>query len=115
MRKDIGCFYKNNRSELSTPTLKKPVLSSSASHTSSASNSTRTYILSRLDNKKIITNQNKNNTSNTDDIQPCVTPRKQNYSVHATSTTTHLTPLNDTLHSVSVKLHTETKVLPTGR
>ena len=37
------------------------------------------------------------------------------YFAQATSTPTDLTPLNDTLHSVSVKLHTETKVLPTGR
>ena len=33
MGKEIGRFYKNNRSKLSTPTLKKPVLSSSAHHT----------------------------------------------------------------------------------
>ena len=73
MDKDIGCFYKNNQLELSTPILKKPALSYSASHTSS----THTSISSRLDNKHIITNHNKNNTSNKDDIQSCVTPRKQ--------------------------------------
>ena len=74
MGKDIGRLYKNNRSKLSTLTLKKPGLSSSASHTSSASNSTRTYISPRLDNKHITTNHNKNNISNKYDIQSCVTP-----------------------------------------
>ena len=69
------------RSKISTPTLKNPVLLFSASHTSSASNLTRTYISSQLDNKEITTNQNKNNTSNTDDIHSCVTPQKKNYSV----------------------------------
>ena len=101
--------------KLSTPTLKKPVLSSSASHTSSASNSKRTSISSRLDNKHIITNQNEKNISNTYDIHSFVTPQKQNYSVHAKSTTTTLKPLNFTLTIVSVKLHTTTKLPLTGK
>ena len=115
MGKDISCFYKDNQSNLSTPTLKKPVLSSSAYHTSSASNSTQTSISFRLDNKHITTNNNKNNISNIDDIQSCVTPRKQNYSVQVTSTPTHLTSLNDTLPIASVKLHTTTKLPPSGK
>ena len=90
MGKEIGCSFKYNQSKLSTPTLKKPVLSSSESHTSSASNSTRIYILSRLNNKHITTNKNKNNISNTYGIQSCVTPQKTNYKVQATSTPTHL-------------------------
>ena len=98
-------FFKNNWSKLSTPTLKKPVLSSSASHTSYASNSTGTTISSQLDNDNIIKNQNKNNTSNTDDIHSGVTPQKQNYSVQATSTNNHLTSLNATLPIVPVELH----------
>ena len=49
-------FFKNNRSKLSTSSLKKPVLSSSAAHTSSANNFARTSISSKLDNKDIITN-----------------------------------------------------------
>ena len=80
-----------------------------------ASNSTRTSISFRLDNKDIITNQNKNNTSNTDDILSCVTPRKQKYSVQAASTTTNAIPLNSTLHIASVKLHTTNKLPPTGK
>ena len=105
-------FFKNNHSKLSTSTLKKHVLSSSAEHTSSASNLTRTIISYRLDNKYITTNQNKNNISNIDDIHSCVTPQKQIYSVQATSTTTHLNPLNATIPIQYVKLHTTTEIPP---
>ena len=111
----MGSLYKPNQSKLSTPTLKKPVLSSSESHTSSASNSTRIYILSRLNNKHITTNKNKNNISNTYGIQSCVTPQKQYYSVQATSTPTNLMPLNVTLTISSVKLNTTTKLPPAGK
>ena len=76
MGKEICRFNKNSLSKISTPTLKKPVLSPSDSHTSSASNSTQTYISSQLDNKYITTNQNNNNTSNIDDIHSCVTLQK---------------------------------------
>ena len=51
MGKDIFRLYKNNRSKLSTTTLKKYGLSSSASHKSYASYSKQTSLLSRLDNK----------------------------------------------------------------
>ena len=77
MGKEIGNFFKYNQSKISTPTFKKLVLSSSAAHISSASNSTRTSISYQLDNKDITTNQNKNNTSNTDDIHSCVAHRKK--------------------------------------
>ena len=83
MGKEIGRSFKYNRPKISTPTLKKPVLSSSAFHTSSASNSTRTSISSQLDNTYITKNQNNNNTSNTDEIHSCVTSQK-NYSVEET-------------------------------
>ena len=109
MGKEIGRYFKYNRSKISTPTLKKPVLSSSAAHTSSASNLTRIFISYHLDNKYSSTIQNKNNTSNTDDIHSCVTPRKQNHSVQATSKSPCLTPLNTTLHIAPVELHTTTK------
>ena len=108
-------FLKYNRLKLSTPTLKKHCLSYSADHTSSASNSTRKSISSQLDNKKINTNKKKNNASNTYDIHSCVTPRKKNYSVQATSTTTSLTPLNATLPIAPVELHTTKKLLPAGK
>ena len=115
MGKEIGHSYKYYRSKLSTPTLKKPVLSSSAAHTSSASNSTPTSISYQLDNKDIATNQNNNNTSNTYDIQSCVTPRKQNYSVQATSTPPSLTPLKNTLTIAPVELHKTEKLPPAGK
>ena len=115
MGKEIGRFFKYNQSKLYTPKIKEPVLLSSASHTSSESNSTQTSISSQLDNKEITTNKNKNNTSNTYDIHSCVTPRKQNYSVQATSTTTNLTSLNATLYLTSVKLHRTTKLSLTGK
>ena len=115
MGKYIGRLYKNNRPKLSPPTPKKPVLSSSAAHASSECNSAQTSISSKLDNKDITTNRNRNNTSNTDDIHLCVTPRKTNYSVQATSTTTSLTPLNPTLTISPLELHTTTKNTPVGK
>ena len=78
MGKDIGRFYKYNLSKIFPPKLKKPILLSSASHTSSTSNPTRTSILSRLDNKPITINQNKNNISNKYDMQSYTKTRKQN-------------------------------------
>ena len=101
-------------SKISTPTLKKPVLSSSTAHTSSASNLTRTFISSHLDNENSTTIQNKKNTSDTDDIDSCVTPRKQNHSVQATSTPPRLTLLNTTVPIAPVQLHTRTKLPPVG-
>ena len=115
MSKEIGRFFKYNRSKLFIPTLKKPVLSSSAAHTSSASNSTQTSISSQLDNKDSTTNQNKNNTSNIDDIHSCVTPQKQNYSVQATSTPPRFTPLNATLTIAPVELHKTKQLPPAGK
>ena len=112
--KGIGQLYKINLSKLSTPISKKPGVLSSDLHTSSSSNSTITSISSRLDNKHITTNQIKNNISNTDYIQSCVTPQKQSYSVQETYTSTHLRPLNATLPIPYLKLHTTTKLPPAG-
>ena len=58
---------------------------------------------SQLDNEDNTTNQNKNNTSNIDDIHSCVTSQKN--SVHAPYTSLHLTPLNTTLPFAPVELH----------
>ena len=115
MVKEIGRSFKYNRSKISNPTLKKPVLSSSAAHKSFASNSTQTSISSQLDNKDITKNQNKNNTSNTDDIHSCVTPQKQNYSVQATSTSPLLTPLITNLPLAPVGLPKTTHLPPVGK
>ena len=110
MGKLNGRFYKHNRSKLLTPRFKKPVLLSSAFHTSSACNSTQTSISSILDHKHITNNQNKNNISNTDDSQYYVTPK-----IKSTSTPTHLKPLSNTLPIPFVKLHTTTKLPTAGR
>ena len=51
MGKKIGRFYKYYRSKISNPTLKKPVLSSSANHTSYTTNSTPTIMSYQLQHK----------------------------------------------------------------
>ena len=81
MGKDIGCSYKYNRSKISTPTLKKPVLSSSANYISYTTSLSQTIISSQLENKDSTTIQKTSDISNTDDIHSCVTPQKQNYNV----------------------------------
>ena len=86
MVKEIGFYFKYIRSEISTPTLKKPVLSYSANHTSYTTNSTPTIMFHQLQHKDSTTIKNTSDISNTDDIHSCVTARKQNSSVQATST-----------------------------
>ena len=76
MDKEIGRYFKYNRLKTFTPILKKPVLYSSAAHTSSASNLTRSFISYQLDNEDSTAIQNKKDTSNTYEIHSCVTPQK---------------------------------------
>ena len=76
MVKEIGSSYKYNRSKISTPTLKKPVLSSSANHTSYTTSSSQTFMSSHLENEDSIAIQNASEILNTYDIHSCVTPRK---------------------------------------
>ena len=114
MGKEIGRSFKFYRSKISTPTLKKPILSSSAAHTSYTSNLTRTIISSQHDNKESNTIQNTTDTSNTDDIHSCVTLRKQNTRVQDTSTPPRLTQLNTTLPIAPVELQKITKLPPVG-
>ena len=101
---DIGCSFKYNRSKISSPTLKKPVLSSSANHTSYTTYSTPTVMCHQLHHKDSISIQNTVKFSNTDDIHSCVTTRKLNISVHTTSTPPCLTQLITTLPLASVEL-----------
>ena len=115
MGTEIGHSFKYNQSKIYTPTLKKPVLSSSNAHTSSASNFTQTFISSHLDNEDITAIQNKKDTSNTDDIRSCVTPRGKNYSVQATYTPPRLTLLNTTLSIAPVELYAITKLPLVGK
>ena len=91
MGKEIGRSYKYNRSKISTPTLKKPVLSSSSHHTSYTITSTQTIISYQLEHKDSTAIHNTSDISNTDDIHSCVTLQKQNISVQATSTSPCLT------------------------
>ena len=74
MGKDIGRSYKDNLSKISSPTLKKPVLSSSANHTSYTTNSTPTIMSHQLQHKDSTSIKNTVNISNTDDIHSYVTP-----------------------------------------
>ena len=76
MGKDIGRYYKYNRSKVSTPTLKKPVLSSSSNYTSYTTSLSQTIISSQLENKDSTEIQNTSNISNTDDIHSFVTLQK---------------------------------------
>ena len=76
MGKEIGLYFKYNLSKISTQTVKKTILSSLAVHTSSASNLTRTFISSQLENKDSTAIQNTSGISNTDDIHSCATPKK---------------------------------------
>ena len=58
MGKDIGHSYKYNQSKISTPTLNKPVLSSSANYTSYTTSLSQTIISSQLENKDSTAIQN---------------------------------------------------------
>ena len=82
MCKEIGRSFKYNRSKISTPTLKKTILSSSADHTSYTSNLKPTIISSKHENENINTIQNTTDISNKDDIHSCVTPKKNQCSGH---------------------------------
>ena len=65
---------------------------------------TQNIISSQLENKDSTAIQNTSDISNADYIQSCVTPQKQNHSVQATSTITHLTPLITNLRFALLKL-----------
>ena len=97
MGKDIGRSYKYNQSKITTTTLKKPVLSSSANHTSYTNSLSQTNILSHLENKDSTEIQNTSEILNTDDIKSCVTNQSYNISVQDKSTPPCLTPLITTL------------------
>ena len=114
MGKEMGRSYKYDRSKISTPTLKKPVLSSSENHTSYTTNSTPTIMSYQLQHKDSTSIQNTLDISNTDDIHYCVTPWKQNISVQAKYTPPRLTPLITTLPLPPVELPKTTQLPPLG-
>ena len=115
MGKEIGRSYKYNQSKISSPTLKKPVLLSSANHTPYTTNLTPTIMYQKLQHKDKYAIQNTMNNSNTHDIQSCTTPRKQNTSFKATSTPPSLTPLITTLPLLPVELPKTTHLPPLGK
>ena len=115
MVKEIGCSYKYYRSKISTPTLKKPVLSSSANYASYTTNLTPTIMSHQLQHEDSTSIQNTLEISNTDDIHSCVTPRKQNISFQVTSTPPQLTPLITTLPHLPVELPKTTHLPPLGK
>ena len=115
MGKKFGRSFKYNQSKISTPTLKKPVLSSSENHTSYTTNSTRTIRSYQLENEDSTAIQNTSEISNTDDIHSCATPQKYNISVQATSTPPPLTPLINTLLLAPVESPKTTELPPVGK
>ena len=115
MSKEIGRSYKYYRSKIPTPTLKKPVLSSSANHTSYTTNSTPTIMSHQLQHKESPSIQNTVDISNTYDINSCETPRKQNIIVQATSTPPRLTPLITNLPLLPADIPKTTHLPPLGK
>ena len=114
MGKVIGRSYKYNLSTIPTPTLKKPVLSSSVNHTSYTTSLSQIIISYQLENKESTTIQKNLDISNIDDIHSCVTPQKQNISVQATYKPPCLKPLITTLFLAPVELTKTTELPPVG-
>ena len=115
MGKEIGRYYKYNRPKSSSLTLKKPVLSSSANHTSCITISNPPITSHPRQHKCSASNQDKVNISNIDDIHSCVTPKRRNISVQATSTPLRLTALITTLPILPVELPKTTQLPPLGK
>ena len=78
-------------------------------------NLTRTIISNQHENEDRTKIQNTSDISNSDAIHACVTPRKQNISVHATYTPPRLTPLIITLPLLPVELPKKTQLPPLGK
>ena len=104
MGKDVGRSFKYKRPKSSSTTLKKPVLSSTANHTSCITVSNQPVTSQPCQHKGSASNQDKVNISYTDDIHSCVTPKRNNISVQATSIPPHLTPLITTLPILPIEV-----------
>ena len=115
MGKEIGRSFKYNRPKSSSPTLKKPVLSSSTNHTSCITISNPTITSHPSQHNGSASNQDKVNISNTYYIHSCVTPKRHNISVQATSTPPRLTLLITTLPILHVELPKTTQLPPLGK
>ena len=118
MGKEIGCSFKYSQPKSSSLTLKKPVLSYTANHTSCITISNQPVTSHPCQHKCSASNQDRINISNTDDIHSCVTPKMYNISVQATSTPPRLTPLITTLPILPilpVELLKTTQLPPLGK
>ena len=115
MGKEIGRSYKYNLPKSSSPTLKKPVLSSSADHTSCITISNPPITSHPRQHKGTASNQDKVHISNKDYIHSCVTPKRHNISVQATSTPPRLTLFITTLPILTVELPKTTQLPLLGK
>ena len=122
MGKDIGIIYKYSQYQLSTLSIKAPVLSYSASQKSSYIELTITSIPCVIDKKQ--TNyvlcsksfiHNDLSITNNDDIQSCETQRKRNYSIPTTSTSNHHAQRIAVTSVNFLNLHTTAKLSPVGK
>ena len=113
MGKEIGRSFKYNRTKISSPTLKKPVLSSSANHTSYTTNSTPTFCRIKFNSRTVL--PFKTNKHLKYRWYPLLlnTPEK-NISVQATTKPPRLTPLITTLTLLPVELPKTTHLPPLG-
>ena len=115
MCRDIGRSFKYNRLKISSPTLKKPVLSFSTNHISYTTNSNPPFMPHQIQHKDSTSIQNTLDISDTDYIHSCGTSQKQNISVQATTTPPRLTPLITTLPLLPVELLRTTHLPPLGK
>ena len=123
MGKDIGWIHKHGQSQLSTPSIKAPVLYYSASQTSSSIESIITYVPSVIDQKQ--TNSllcSKNSIHNDLRISkimltysPVKTQIKQDYIIPNTSTTNHHAQRIVATSINLLNLHTTTKLYLVGK
>ena len=111
MSKYIGKFYKHSQSQLSTPSIKEPVILSSNTQTSSAIELTTTSIPSVRDknqNNSVLCSQNSTQNdlslTNNEDIQSFERQKKQNYSIPTTPTPNHRAQRIDTTSASMLNL-----------
>ena len=115
MEKSIRNFYKYGQSQLSTLSLKAPVISSSYPQTSSAIElTTKSFpsITDKHQNNYVLCSQNtiQNDATITenDKLHSCDTARKQSYSILTISTPNHHTQRISTMSSSISNLNTPT-------
>ena len=120
MGKDIGKIYKHGQSQLSNPSLKSPVSSSSDPQTSSAIELTTTHVPSVIDknqNNLFLYYQNTIHNdatiTNNDDIKSCET--ETNHSIPTISIPNHHSQRIATTSSSILNLHIPRILPPAGK